>query len=271
MKLKEKNYHFSFKAYQVVKKIPKGGFLSYKEVAKKAGNPKAYRAVANLMAKNQNPKVFCHRVIKNDNEVGGFKGSFKNTWQKASLLLKEGAIGVIPTDTIYGICGSALNKKTVETIYRMRKRKPEKPMIILISSLNDLKKFEIKLNNWQKKILSKIWPGKISVILKCPSNKFKYLHRGNKTLALRMPKAKELNEVLQISGPLVAPSANWEDYESAKTITEARKYFKDKVFYYNKGKIVSEPSTLIDLTQKSVKVLRVGKDYQKIKRPSWCK
>lgn len=261
-----KNMRFRVKVFEVVKNISKGSFLSYKEVAKRAGNPKAYRLVAKLMAKNQNLKVPCHRVIKNNNEIGGYRGSYRNTWQKIALLLKEGAIGVIPTDTIYGICGSALNKKTVERIYALRKRKPEKPMIILIFSLNDLKKFEIKLTNWQKKILSQIWPGKISVILNCFSNKFKYLHRGMKTLALRIPGNKELNKILKISGPLVAPSANWGSYQQATTITEARKYFQDKVFYYNKGRVVGKPSTLIDLTKKSVKVLRIGQDYAKIKK-----
>lgn len=256
---------FSSKVCQVVRNIPKGGFLSYKEVAQKAGNQKAYRAVANLMANNNNPKVFCHRVIKNNNEIGGYRHSSKNSWQKTAMLLKEGAIGVIPTDTIYGICGSALNKKTVATIYGLRKRNPDKPMIILISSFADLEKLNIKTKHWQKQILSKIWPAKISVVLNCPFNKFKYLHRSTNTLAIRMPQGKELNKILGISGPLVAPSANWEGCESAQTIAQAKKYFANKLFYYNQGKIKAEASTLIDLTKKSIKVLRIGAGYGKIK------
>ncbi len=75
--------------------------------------------------------------------------SQKLNWEKAGLLLKEGAIGILPTDTIYGICGSALNKKTIGKIYKLRKRNSKKPMIVLICSLNSLKKFEIKLKKWQ--------------------------------------------------------------------------------------------------------------------------
>jgi len=261
------------KVCEVVKKIPKGSFLSYKETAKMAGNPRAYRFVANLMAKNKDKSAPCHRVIKNNYEVGGYKGSFKNTWRKVALLLKEGAVGVMPTDTIYGICGSALNKKTVEKIYKLRKRKPEKQMIILISSLSDLKNFEIKLKLWQKKILSRIWPGpagpvcrqagKVSVVLPLKAG---LRQKSVKTLAFRIPKDKELIEILKISGPLAAPSANWEGCSPAKTISEARKYFKDKVFYYNKGKITGRPSTLIDLTQKPIKILRQGRNYNKIRK-----
>lgn len=256
---------FKEKVFKLVKEIPRGSFLSYKRVAELAGNKKAYRVVANLMAQNKNSLIPCHRVIKNNNEAGGYQGSFKNSYKKVGLLLKEGAIGVIPTDTIYGICGNAFNKKTVERIYRLRKRNLKKPMIILVSSIKDLEKFHINLTNFQKKIIKKIWPGKISVILNCPSKKFSYLHRGLKTLAFRLPKNKELIEILKISGPLVAPSANFEGEKPAETIKEAKKYFGDKVFYYNRGKLKNLPSTLIDLTSNKLKLVRKGSDFNKIK------
>jgi len=248
--------NWAIKALKVVEKIPAGKFLSYKAVAKKAGNEKAARAVANLMAKNTNPRIPCHRVIKNNNEVGGYKGSLNQAWQKAALLLKEGAIGVIPTDTIYGLCGSALKKEVVEKIYQLRKRDPRKPMIVLISSFDDLHRLGIKLESWQKKFLNKFWPGKVSVVLKCPSKKFEYLHRGTKTLALRLPKDKKLIRLLKISGPLVAPSANWEGKKPAVNLREAKKYFRDQVFYYGQGERRKKPSRLIDLTKKEIKILR---------------
>ncbi len=184
--------------------------------------------------------------------------SQKLGWKKAAFLLKEGEVGVVPTDTFYGICGSALNKKTVEKIYKLRKRHPKKPMIVLISSFNDLKKFKMKLKKWQKEILEKIWPGKISVVLSCPSEKFSYLHRGTKTIAFRFPPKKELLEILSVSGPLAAPSANWEGHKPAKNISEARKYFGNQVFYYGAGELQGKPSTLIDITRKLIKILRPG-------------
>lgn len=176
--------------------------------------------------------------------------------EKLALLLKEGVVAVMPTDTIYGICGSALNKKTVEKIYKLRKRSPKKPMIVLILKIEDLRKFGIKFSAKDKEILKKIWPGKISVIFKCKSKKFKYLHRGTKTLAFRMPKDKLLRKILEISGPLVAPSANWEGEKPARTISEAKKYFGDKAIYYNGGKIIKRPSMLIKLDNGIIKIIR---------------
>lgn len=63
---------FSQKVLLIVKDIPKGRVLTYKEVAKKAGKPKAYRAVGNILNKNYNPDIPCHRVIRSDGKFGGY-------------------------------------------------------------------------------------------------------------------------------------------------------------------------------------------------------
>jgi L-threonylcarbamoyladenylate synthase len=254
---------FKEKVFQIVRKINPGYFLSYKEVAKKVGNEKAYRAVANVL-KNSPENVPCHRVIRNDNLVGGYMGKEDLDWLKAALLLKEGAIGVIPTDTIYGICTSAFNRKSVEKIYKLRKRNPGKPCIILISSFDDLKKFNVRLTLWQRKILEKLWPGKISVVLSCPYKVFYYLHRGTNSLSFRLPKNKLILNILKISGPLIAPSANWEGSEPAKNIKSAKRYFSNKVFYLDRGDLISKSSTLIDLREKKITILREGEEIRKV-------
>ena len=111
--------------------------------------------------------------------------------------LKGGGIGVLPTDTIYGLVTSALDKKAVERVYKIRKRNSKKPLIILISSLKDLSLFGVKLTDKEKEILENIWPGKVSVILHCNKNKFSYLHRGTRSLAFRLPKKKLLIDLIK--------------------------------------------------------------------------
>ncbi len=63
---------FTQKVFEVVKNIPKGKTLSYKEVAILAGSPKAYRAVGNILNKNYNPHIPCHRVIRSNGTPGGY-------------------------------------------------------------------------------------------------------------------------------------------------------------------------------------------------------
>ncbi len=81
---------FRERVLKVVAKIPRGKTLAYKEVARRAGRPRAYRAVGNILHKNFNAKIPCHRVIRSDGRVGGYNrgGSRK----KKAILKREGAI-----------------------------------------------------------------------------------------------------------------------------------------------------------------------------------
>jgi L-threonylcarbamoyladenylate synthase len=172
-------------------------------------------------------------------------------------ILSNGGVGVLPTDTIYGIVGSALNPRTVARIYKLRRRNLKKPMIILIGSLGDLRLFGITPDRATLKILKKFWPGNVSIILPCKIKRFLYLHRGTKALAFRLPKPIWLCQLLQKTGPLVAPSANWEGKLPARTIGEAKKYFGKEVdFYVDAGLMNSTPSMLIKIEKGKVIVLR---------------
>ncbi len=78
---------FKEKVLVIVSKIPKGKTLSYKEVAKLAGKSKAYRAVGNILNKNYDPEIPCHRVIRSDGSPNGYNRGVKN---KIRILKKEG-------------------------------------------------------------------------------------------------------------------------------------------------------------------------------------
>jgi methylated-DNA-[protein]-cysteine S-methyltransferase len=70
--LERKTTDFSNKVYAVVRKIPKGETLTYGQVAKLAGRPGAARAVGNILSKNYDPNIPCHRVIRADGKLGGY-------------------------------------------------------------------------------------------------------------------------------------------------------------------------------------------------------
>jgi len=63
---------FQEKVYDVVRRIPSGETMSYRQVAQKAGRPKAWRAVGNILNKNTDPGIPCHRVIRSDGSLGGY-------------------------------------------------------------------------------------------------------------------------------------------------------------------------------------------------------
>lgn len=176
---------------------------------------------------------------------------------KEAQILKNGGIGVVPTDTLYGVCASAFSKSAVERVYDLKGRNENKPFIVLISSLDDLKQFGIKLTADQKAYLGEVWPGPVSVILPCLLKKFAYLHRGTNSLAFRLPKSPKLREFLKKTGPLTAPSANLQGAEPAHTIKEAKNYFGEKVeFYISGGRKEGKPSTIVSMVSGKPEILR---------------
>lgn len=76
------NRDFSQKVHKIVKKIPKGKVLTYKEVAKMAGNEKASRAVGNILSKNFDSQIPCHRVINSSGKLGGYNRGSLNKRKK---------------------------------------------------------------------------------------------------------------------------------------------------------------------------------------------
>ena len=79
---------FKEKVFAIVRRIPKGRTLTYREVAKRAGRARAYRAVGNIISTNYDPLIPCHRVIRSDGRVGGYNRGVEN---KIRLLKEEAA------------------------------------------------------------------------------------------------------------------------------------------------------------------------------------
>lgn len=173
--------------------------------------------------------------------------------------LKQGGIGVIPTDTLYGMVASAWNETAVERGYILRNRDLEKACIILIADIADLEIFSVHPSSKEREWLGSVWPGKVSVLLSCPHADLRYLTRGTGNLAFRIPDDESLRAFLRETGPLIAPSTNPQGENPAETIAEAKEYFGDAVdFYIDGGMLQSLPSTIVKLENDCVTVIRSG-------------
>lgn len=170
----------------------------------------------------------------------------RKDWGEAVKILKNDGVAVIPTDTLYGIVSSAFSSIAISKIYKLKNRNIDKKLIILISSLKDLKKFDIKITKEQRKILEKFWPGEVSIVIN--------------DIAFRLPNNKNLIFLIKRVGPIVAPSANIESQKPAENIKEAIDYFGDNIdIYIDGGEKKSEPSTLIKILDNKIEILREGK------------
>lgn len=77
---------FKDRVYEIVRRIPKGKTLTYKQVAEAAGSPRAFRAVGNILNKNYDPEIPCHRVVRSDGKAGGYN---RGTSKKQEILASE--------------------------------------------------------------------------------------------------------------------------------------------------------------------------------------
>jgi L-threonylcarbamoyladenylate synthase len=175
---------------------------------------------------------------------------------KIVSLLKSGAIGLLPTDTIYGLSAVAMKKDAVEKIHNLKKRDDKKPLIVLVSSI---KQFQLLgINDSQPKAIKKYWPGPLSVIFESFVI-LKWLDLGTKSLAVRMPDNKELLDLIKKTGPIVSSSANLQGQKPASSVKEAEEFFGSSLdFYVDVGPLEGQPSTLAKIENNQLIVIREG-------------
>ncbi len=172
-------------------------------------------------------------------------------------ILATGGVGVLPTDTLYALAGSAFSSEAVERIYDLKQRDPKKPMIVLIASIEDIERFGVIVSEELERTLGNYWPGPYSIILPTIDEEFEYLSRGTDSIAFRLPDDDDLIEILQITGPLVAPSANIEGKPPAVTVADARRYFGDNAdFFLDGGELSGKASTVIRLDGDDEEIVR---------------
>jgi L-threonylcarbamoyladenylate synthase len=175
----------------------------------------------------------------------------------ADNFLKAGAIGVIPTDTVYGVAARASDKQAVTRLYELKKR-DAKPGTLVAASIAQLE--ELGFKHRYLKAVEQFWPGAVSVVIPISDPNLKYLHQGKMSLAVRIPKDDELLAILKVTGPLLTSSANQPGETPAVDMSQAKSYFSDQVDFYVDGGDRSDrqPSTVIRVVDDAIEVLRPG-------------
>ena len=175
----------------------------------------------------------------------------------ASDFQKPGTIGVIPTDTVYGVVARAADPEAVARLYALKHREG-KPGTLVAANMEQLE--ELGLKHRYLKAVEQFWPGALSVIIPCADPALTYLHQGKMSLAVRIPAKKEFQELLALTGPLLTSSANHPAEPPATTITEAKNYFGDEVDLYFDGGDLSDhkPSTIIRIVDDAIEIIREG-------------
>ncbi len=171
-------------------------------------------------------------------------------------LMQAGSVGVIPTDTVYGLVARASDQAAVKRLYQLKHRE-NKPGTVIAASIDQLVALGIKRRYLTA--ISQYWPGAVSVVVPC-GPELAYLHQNKGSLAVRIPDVSALRGLLEITGPLATSSANNPGEPTAQTVTEAQAYFSDKVDFYEDGGDLGQqlPSTVVRVVDDAIEVLRAG-------------
>lgn len=169
-------------------------------------------------------------------------------------LLKEGAVGVIPTDTVYGLVCSAADEAAVTRLYALKNRQT-KPGTVIAASIDQLVALGIKRRYLTA--VEQFWPNPLSIEI---PHQITYLNQGTGRQAFRIPKDAALRAVLELTGPLQTTSANQPGEPEATTVAAAQAYFGNDVDFYVEGGDLSgrKPSTLIRVVDDAIEVIREG-------------
>ncbi|WP_456342858.1 L-threonylcarbamoyladenylate synthase [Thermovibrio sp.] len=172
--------------------------------------------------------------------------------------IKKGELVCSPTDTLYGILGSALSPEAVEKVYRVKGRERSKPLIVLFGSLEEAQELGVLIPEKFGERLREIFPAPLTVILPLKgSSPFREIFKRD-NLAIRIPDDPFLLKVIELSTPLFAPSANPSGLKPATCCKECEEYFGSLIPLCVEGEVIGKPSTLVSLLKGKVEVLREG-------------
>lgn len=185
-----------------------------------------------------------------------------NNIDEAIHKFKNGKIGIFPTDTAFGIGCRMDDKDAVKKVFEIRNRPSEKAVLVLVSSIKMAEEYVEEIPyDVREKLLSKYWPGGLTVILKCRKDKVMPIVRSNgETLAIRLPDSRKLLEIIEKVGvPIIAPSANISGGKTPLTLDEVSKELQSRVDFVLSGSCtIKGVSTIVDCSKKPWEIVREG-------------
>ena len=172
-------------------------------------------------------------------EYINFKNGIEyNKIVEVAKIIRQGGIGIFPTETVYGIGADCFNIDAVQKIFEIKKRSKEKALSVLISNLSMVDELAQNISEKERKIMEKFFPGPITIILNKSSKVPNIVTAGKDTIGIRVPENKiALSLIEEVGRPLATPSANISGKPSGIEYEQIIKDFKGKIdFFIDSGK-----------------------------------
>lgn len=188
--------------------------------------------------------------------------SYTEILDVAESVIVSGGVIVLPTDTVYGIVGDALQHAAAQKMYQLKHRPRKKAFPVFVCDIPMARKYAY-ISDTKAKFLERVWPGPVTVIFHRKDKFSKIVNAGADTVAMRMPQQQFILDILKkLDKPLVQTSANISGKPPAKNIEDIQHYFsnaeKKPDLVIDGGECAGQPSTIIDFTRAVPLVLRTG-------------
>lgn len=182
----------------------------------------------------------------------------ENEIEKLVEILKNDGVISVPTDTVFGICGSISSEKAKNKLISIKKRPESKSFPIMCSDINQIKEIAV-VNEKVEKIINTFMPGPITLVLKKKENLPSFVTNGKETVAIRMATSKELEQLIKkVGNPLFMTSANESGKKTCSSLDEIEKECPD-LDGMLEGKIIyDKSSTIVDCANVKLIILREG-------------
>lgn len=175
--------------------------------------------------------------------------------------LKKGNIGIFPTDTVYGIGCDALNINAIKKLYDAKNRNLNKPICILVSSIDMAKKFIKEANSIEEKLMRNFWPGSLTIVFNKSNIVPDLLTANLNTIGIRIPNNNLcLNIIDNFENPIAMSSANISDNLPDTDLNSLLIDFNNKVNFIinNKEQNNNIASTIVRVENNEIRILREG-------------
>jgi len=180
---------------------------------------------------------------------------------QTAQIVRQGGVIAFRTDTVYGLGADPFNQTAIEKIKMLKGREEGKPILVLISDLDQLDRLIPKRSASFDLLAQRFWPGAITLIGSAHDALSPELTAGTRTVGVRLPDdAKVRGLVRRCGGALTATSANPSGQSPAITAAEAEIYFGDRIdAILDGGKAeTNQPSTVVDASSDDVELVREG-------------
>ena len=173
--------------------------------------------------------------------------------------LENHGVIAFPTETVMGLGVFYDDFEAYNKLNKVKNRPEDKPYTMMLGDTKNIAKYAY-VDDRANKIIDAFMPGSITVLLKAKANVPGYVTHNTGIIGIRVPSLEDIQDMLnKVGKPLLVPSANKSGEKPAFNSEEVKNIFKDELDYIVDGKCIGGvPSTLVDLTNDNIKILREG-------------